>query len=364
MPRGRAMASRVRLPAGMLREVDGDEMRAGVAKRQAWPPPDSPGQPQPQPTSTYTPGDCKGAVADDIKALLLLDDGGARLGLGVSDSLVEEMLQKVAASAAPAGINSVPWDRSSSNAGAHEYLRGVMSDMNRQAAAVVDQTDADIQQIIDDPDAYIARTAGAHQALAGRVQSLVGPSAHSQQVAAGAGAVTGARETRTRKLAQGSTVMTASNVGKFDVSGLPSDSTSRQQSRSPEVSPVGPPRPDSGILDVTCPVSLRTTRTGDSGVRAHAQTDVPLAEMIEKKGQQTQEMQVQYAHARARRWATSACARTKSAPIVFTHVMSEFSHPVDMCLKPLQTCSPGFVRTPAVAGRNREGIGQAPPSNV
>ena len=84
----------------------------------------------------------------------------------------------------------------------------------------------------------------------------------------------------------------------FDVSGLPSDSTSRQQSRSPEVSPVGPPRPDSGILDVTCPVSLRTTRTGDSGVRAHAQTDVPLAEMIEKKGQQTQEMQVQYARAR------------------------------------------------------------------
>jgi hypothetical protein len=335
------MASRVRLPPGMLREVDGDELRAGVAKRQAWPPPDSLGQPQP--SSTYTPGDRQGAVADDIKALLLLDDGGARLGLGVSDSLVEEMLQKVAASAAPAGINSVPWDRSSSNAGAHEYLRGVMSDMNRQAAAVVDQTDADIQQIIDDPDAYIARTAGAHQALAGRVQSLVGPSAHSQQVAAGAGAVTGARETRTRKLAQGSTVMTASNVGKFDVSGLPSDSTSRQQSRSPEVSPVGPPRPDSGILDVTCPVSLRTTRTGDSGVRAHAQTDVPLAEMIEKKGQQTQEMQVQYARACPGRSSMSACAHTQSAPIVFTDVMSAFSHPVDMCLKPLQTCPAGLV---------------------
>ena len=83
---------------------------------------------------------------------------------------VEEMLQKVAASAAPAGINSVPWDRSCSSAGAHEYLRGVMSDMNRQAAAFVDQTDADIQQIIDDPDAYIARTAGANQAHLARAQ--------------------------------------------------------------------------------------------------------------------------------------------------------------------------------------------------
>ena len=72
------------------------------------------------------------------------------------------------------------------------------------------------RQIIDDPDAYIARTAGAHQALAGRVQSLVGPSAHSEQVAGGAGAVTGAREVRTRKVAQGATVMTASNVRLLD----------------------------------------------------------------------------------------------------------------------------------------------------
>ena len=356
------MASRVRLPPGMLREVDGDELRAGVAKRQAWPPPDSLGQPRP--SSIYTPGDRQGKVEEDIKELLLLDDGGARLGLGVSDSLVEEMLQKVAASAAPAGINSVPWDMSCSNAGAHEYLRGVMSDMNRQAAAVVDQTDVDIQQIIDDPDAYIARTAGANQAHEGRVQSLVGPSAHSQQIAGGAGAVTGARETRTRKLAQGSTVRTASNVGKFDVSGLPSDSASRQQTRNPEVSPVGPPRPDSGILDVTRPVSLRAMRTEDSGVRTNAQTDVPLAEMIEKKGQQTQEMQVQYARVRARRSATSAFAHMQSAPIAFTDVMSAFFHPVDMCLKPLQTCLAGFVRTPAVAGRNREGTRKAAPSNV
>jgi len=289
--------SRVRLPPGMLREVDGAELRAGLARRQAWPTGAAGGA---EPDSIrYTPGARKGDVADDIRALLLPDEGDGRLGLGANDSLMEEMLQKAAGSAAPTAFNSVPWDTSGSNADAQDYLRSIMCDMNRQVA-VIDQTDADIQLIIDDPDAYIARTAGASRAHAGLAQGLAGAAAGSQQAAGGPGMAIAAKEARTRKLAQGATVKTASSVGRYDVSGLPSDSTSRQQPRSPEVSPVGPPRPDSGVPDVVSPALQHAPGMGDSGAGAHVPVDVPLSEMIEKKGQQTQEMQVLHASASVR----------------------------------------------------------------
>lgn len=292
--------SRVRLPPGMLREVGGEELRAGLARRQAWPPGAAAGTGGPEPDSNaYSPGARKGAVADDIRALLLPDDGGGRQGLGANDHLVDDaMLQRVAASAAPTGFNSVPWDKSGSNADAQDYLRGIMCDMNRQVA-VVDQMDADIQLIIDDPDAYIARTAGANRARQEIAQSTAGAAAGSQQAASGAGKAITAKEMRTRKLAQGATVKTASSVGRYDVSGLPSDSASRQEPRSAEVSLVGPPRPDSGMPDVASHAPQHAPGAGDSGAGAHAPADVPLSEMIEKKGQQTQEMQVLHARASA-----------------------------------------------------------------
>ncbi len=315
--------SRVRLPPGMLREVDGPESRAGVARRQAWPPGAAGGA---GPDSVrYTPGTRKGDVADDIRALLLPDEGGGRLGLGANDSLMEEMLQKVAGSAAPTAFNSVPWDTSGSNADAQDYLRSIMCDMNRQVA-VVDQTDADIQLIIDDPDAYIARTAGANRAHAGLVQGLAGAAVGSQHAAGGPGTVIPAKEARTRKLAQGATVKTASSVGRYDVSGLPSDSTSRQQPRSPEASSVGPPRPDPGMMDVASSAPKHAPGTGDSGAGAHAPADVPLSEMIEKKGQQAQEMQVlhartsarsAYSNVRMRRYAAQAPSAFADAIIAF-----------------------------------------------
>jgi len=295
------IAMRVRLPAGMLREVDASSAQhfAGESRLEAWPSQSALGPSDHRSTGvTYTPGSRKGMVADDIESLLLPQTHGS----SANDSLVEEMLLKAAA--ASPGFNSVPWDTANDNSTARDYLRSVMLHMNRVVVAT-DQTDADIQQMLDDPDAFIARTAQA------RVPAVPNPSAgppadcrriHSS--ASGLSAYPQHRasnmvptEGRTRTLAQGTSFRAAHAVGRFEVSGLP-DSPSRRLARGqiawPDDSACNADLQESSASTmVSGPLAAKEEASRRS---SHAQgrhdEPVPLGEICDKKQEQAQEMQV------------------------------------------------------------------------
>lgn len=305
------MATRVRLPAGMLREVDAaSAQRRGEARREAWPASATHGPPA---SVVYTPGSRKGMVADDIEALLLPDAEPGGVGASANDSLVEEMLHKAAAAASP-GFNSVPWDTSNNNSTAQDYLRSVMSHMNRKVTST-DQTDADIQQIIDDPDAFIARTAGARKPVVPHPSHSL--SAHSQRCAPGPSTIPGAREGR--KLAQGTSFRAAHAVGRFDVSGLP-DSPSRRSARGHVAWPgnsacgAGPQELSESTMASISLAAIEDNSSRRSHASARDDTQVPLEEIVDKKQEQAQEMQVWLSCASTCRFALSCSLYTVPRP--------------------------------------------------
>ena len=266
------MSMRVRLPQGILREVDATarlnsaQQRRGEARREAWPSSQIHSQPQLKDSVTYSPGAPKVMVACDIEALLLPinPNDGLHVVPSKHSSLVEEMLQKATASAsAMSGFSSVPWDPAADDSASRDYLRSIMTQMNRDVA-VHDATDEDIQQMIDDPDAYIARTTGARAkfqtAVKNVVQSVVHLSSDDQPRV---------REVaRTRKLVQGASCKAAQEKRIYSFTSI--DQGSNAQS------------------GITAPDS--------SSIRSHdvltADQEVPLEEMVDRKQEQAHEMQV------------------------------------------------------------------------
>ena len=290
------MATRVRLPAGILREVDGPaaaQAVRGEARRHAWP---AASRARQEPAVTYTPGTMRGMAADEIGALLLPGGiGEQHERFGADDSLMEDMLHKAASAASPGHFNSVPWDSSDNNSSARDYLRSVMSDMNRDVA-VEDPLDVDIQQILDDPDAYIARTAAGGVAHVSR--SLSVHQIHAQQ----SGTRTGAEalqtgKGRTRRLVQGTTFRDATNLGKSEVSGLPGSSARRgpqtEGLRQADGTETLVTEPQYSNLGIDSQDKSAYPLQGDIACagKPRADEDVPLDEVVQVKDGQQKEMQ-------------------------------------------------------------------------
>lgn len=287
----------MRLPPGILREVDADTaQRWGGARREEWPEKtQTHGLRQRGGGLTYTPGDRKNVVADDIQALLLpFNERRAASG----DSLVEDMLLKAAS--ASTGFNSVPWDTGGDNSDAQDYLRSIMSQMNREVT-VVDPTDEDIQQIIDDPDAFIARTTGA---FAFKSEQLVCSPLMAASQSAMERAMTAAADrgkgTRRGKLLQGATFRPAPDVGRFDVLGLP-DSPAQARRRDVAIESWADDAASSAQQHThaqshahkspaTSPAAGASGRNAWAAARNDEQ--VSIEEMVDRKQEQAQEMQV------------------------------------------------------------------------
>ena len=297
------MATRVRLPPGVLQEVGAGGMaqrRTDERRRSGGGPTNAgglgsgaamlAGPPMVAPPGvSYMPGTSAHVTADDISALLL--GSGASEGGGDSahdGSLIEVMLNKTALSAGSDSARiSVPWDTNDGNVQARDYLRSVMSQMN-QELALIDPTDAEIQQMISDPDAYIARTAGA-----GRTPSeqLLGTSI-SQAVerfdAPAAALSVTAPPAREQKLAQGTSHRDAQNVGRFEVSGTPRHpvkAAGQISAATQAIAEASPPLPP-------CPGQPATTdkAVAASGGDNGTDEEVPLQEIVETKQAQAREM--------------------------------------------------------------------------
>jgi hypothetical protein len=337
---------RVRLQAGRLREVDGPlaaQAARGEARRQAWPAAGG-AAPRTETGVSYTPGRMRGLAAGEIGALLLPGGIGERHERSaINDSLMEDMLHKAASAASPGQFNGVPWDSSDNNASARDYLRSVMSDMNRDVV-VADPLDIDIQQILDDPDAFIARTAATGSPHVSRAHST--QPAHAQPEKAAAGAVAHPpSEKRTRRLVQGTTFRDATGVGRSDISGLPTPAAGQEpwntdahtviNEGAPQQSRIGPgdtesrDRPDHSSTDGFARASTRAAET-------HIDEDVPLEEMVDKKEGQQREMQalcerLQTLVASAKELAKTSAAGSKGGePAIAQHPAAAATHPPAM----------------------------------